>query len=146
MFNKSLKWSRAALFMQWLQLSVCSSSRFIALITGALWNMEHLVFISLWLQGMHVWYALCFPGQTPGGNVEATGQSGGSHVCHTNSRDVHLARGWWWRRRFRGQFKGQQSPVGAAQSARGNKADCTVQFLGFVHNFSLSPCQTEKYV
>lgn len=67
--------------------------------------------------------SLCVSGQTPGGDVEAAGQSGGSH-SH-GSRDARLA---WGRRRVGGKFKGQQSPAGAPQSP-GGKVDCMVHFL-----------------
>lgn len=60
---------------------------------------------------------LSVSGQTPGGNVEAAGQSGGPR-SHRGG-DPRLAGG---RRRVRGKLKGQQSFNGATPSP-GGKVD-----------------------
>lgn len=62
----------------------------------------------------------CVSGQTLGGNVEAAGQSGGSH--RHGSGDARRARG---RPRVRGNRKGQQSSATATPSP-GGKVDCMV--------------------
>lgn len=95
--------------------------------------MKNLCFISLWLWGMCLWSALslCVSGQTPGGDVEAAGQSGGSHSRRSSSsiRDGCLAWGRW---RVGGKFKGQQSPARATPSL-GGKVDCMVHFFPRFH-------------
>lgn len=78
-------------------------------------------------------HTLCIPGQTPGGNVEAAGQSRGSHSHR--SRGAHLA---WGQRWTRGTFDGQQSPAAATQSP-GGKADCMVHFLTLLQVFPIPP-------
>lgn len=76
---------------------------------------------------------ICVSGQTPGGDVEAAGQSGGSHGH--SGREARLAGGRRRRRwRVRGKFEGQQSPARATPSP-GGKVDCMVHFLPFLSTF-----------
>lgn len=74
-------------------------------------------------------HSVSISGQTPGGNVEAAGQSGGS--SNHSSGDVSIAWGRW---RIGGKYEGQQSPARATQSPWG-KVDCTVHFLTFLQLF-----------
>lgn len=78
----------------------------------------------------------CVPGQTPGGDVEAAGQSGGSHGH--SGREARLAGGRRRWRRVRRKLKGQQSPARATPSP-GGKVDCMVHFLPFLSTLSV-PC------
>lgn len=75
---------------------------------------------------------ICVSGQTPGGDVEAAGQSGGSHGH--SGREARLAGGRRRRWRVRGKFEGQQSTARATPSP-GGKVDCMVHFLPFLSTF-----------
>lgn len=79
----------------------------------------------------------CVSGQTPGGNVEAAGQSGGPH-SHRGC-DTRLTGG---RRRVGGKLEGRQPFTGATPSP-GGKVDCTGHWPSFtsfplMHHFSVS--------
>ena len=123
-YSKNLKCSKVEiLFMQYSML-----------LTGALFDWENLFQLSLWLWDTHLWFTLCVPGQTPGGDVEAAGQFRGSSSHSHSSSNAHLA---WGQRWIRGKFKGQQSPARATQSPWG-EMDCMVHFLHF-HKVFLTP-------